>query len=495
MSLCQTCAMKHSSMEHFKEHKLKRCCPVHSDGLATHICKDCYQPVCTKCILVQHSDHQNKIVKHEEGVTEFDAECKNLIAEVNKVGAIIRENRTLDIAEMEKSDLIEKEISDKRAFHLKKAKEAEDILKELQQINGNDRYKILESYSKAVDEYEGVRKSLSTEVDKMKEGEISSFKMSKQEGEHFIKNTKALMRPRFRVIPFVLSKPGSDHMVTRIEVPIPMELDMPCSKVITKWLNEPQLVKNFDIYKSVGSKFPEQVQCVGESATVIADRKLENLPLIDQDGALKGQVPTVPESGKVTGLSVFEDTLFVAQQRCVNEYQLSNITHIVKSYFPNIKSIYGVLAVTKKLLAISDYYSGAVYEYRTESNITKEVLSGLKKPSYISKDEEDSLYIVTIEGDDKINIYNKDWKIMKTVGILHPKATVVIMKSLLVADRDSNRISQYSLDGKFQLHRLHEKHGILHPVGLAYNMQHLLVLERNNPSHYHLKYFKVFEST
>ena len=157
--------------------------------------------------------------------------------------------------------------------------------------------------------------------------------------------------------------------------------------------------------------------------------------------------------------------------------------------------MYGVLAVTKKLLAISDYYSGTVYEYRTESNITKEVLSGLKKPSYISKDEEDSLYIVTIEGDDKINIYNKDWKIMKTVGILHPKATVVIMKSLLVADRDSNRISQYSLDGKFQLHRLHEKHGILHPVGLAYNMQHLLVLERNNPSHYHLKYFKVFEST
>ena len=73
--MCESCNNKHSKM--FKGHAVFEMCEKHEDGI-THLCKKCVRPLCMKCGVLDHDEHQDYFVDYNKGTKELREEVKTL---------------------------------------------------------------------------------------------------------------------------------------------------------------------------------------------------------------------------------------------------------------------------------------------------------------------------------------------------------------------------------------------------------------------------------
>ena len=73
--LCEPCKKNHSDIEDFKSHSVFDLCQVHDEGI-THLCKQCVKPLCTRCMLLDHTEHKKHFVKYEKGIEELQNDAK-----------------------------------------------------------------------------------------------------------------------------------------------------------------------------------------------------------------------------------------------------------------------------------------------------------------------------------------------------------------------------------------------------------------------------------
>ena len=81
--LCDLCSQKHNKLTIFANHHLYKFCPIHADGMAAYLCVKCVQPVCSTCIMLEHSEHETDIRPYTEGKQEFIAHIKDIKADLN----------------------------------------------------------------------------------------------------------------------------------------------------------------------------------------------------------------------------------------------------------------------------------------------------------------------------------------------------------------------------------------------------------------------------
>ena len=78
--LCEDCSLKLNKVKTFKEHKLFKLCHKHKEGMITHLCMKFVQPSCSKCVMMEHLDHEADIEMFDEGtklikenITQYEA--------------------------------------------------------------------------------------------------------------------------------------------------------------------------------------------------------------------------------------------------------------------------------------------------------------------------------------------------------------------------------------------------------------------------------------
>ena len=68
--LCQHCFDNHSKVKRFKDHTVLTLCLKHNEGVF-QVCTKCVMPVCFKCLILDHSEHEDMVVGCEEGIKEI----------------------------------------------------------------------------------------------------------------------------------------------------------------------------------------------------------------------------------------------------------------------------------------------------------------------------------------------------------------------------------------------------------------------------------------
>ena len=69
--ICPGCLEKHNRIQGFVNHKIYSVCPVHQEGVITHVCVTCVKAVCSLCIFQHHSSHADYVVTFDDGIKEI----------------------------------------------------------------------------------------------------------------------------------------------------------------------------------------------------------------------------------------------------------------------------------------------------------------------------------------------------------------------------------------------------------------------------------------
>ena len=113
-------------------------------------------------------------------------------------------------------------------------------------------------------------------------------------------------------------------------------------------------------------------------------------------------------------------------------------------------------------------------------------LSGSSSVSY-SFYNNSTHYLVCQQGLHTISVYNSSWELVSSFGgrgrgdgyLYNPFAAIMSYNNtILVSDRNNNRISIFTADGVFLYHLLTQSDGIYRPIALSYYKPYLWVVNR-----------------
>ena len=134
--LCLVCREQHDDMQVFTGHTIsdidtredQQICEYHGEDI-THLCRQCISPLCIKCMFIDHTHHKNHFMKFTDGIGAINCDLQE------KVKLYISElDKTFETTK-EKYELVKElktELENRKAFHVKKVREASKVLKQLE---------------------------------------------------------------------------------------------------------------------------------------------------------------------------------------------------------------------------------------------------------------------------------------------------------------------------------------------------------------------------
>ena len=162
--LCEDCSLKHNKVKTFKDHKLCKRCPKHKEGMITHLCMKCVQPSCSKCVMMEHLDHETDIEMFDEGMKQIKQTISQYETGIEAKVQTIRKWKDEDREKLENIEKTISKVEDIREYYLQKAKEAEDVLKILSK-NKEKGQKLQKEYEMKMNEFRTVRDALKRSQD------------------------------------------------------------------------------------------------------------------------------------------------------------------------------------------------------------------------------------------------------------------------------------------------------------------------------------------
>ena len=256
--LCEDCSLKHNKVKTFKDHKLFKLCPKHKEGMITHLCMECVQPSCSKCVMMEHLDHEADIEMFDDGMKLIK---ENITQYENDIEVTVQNIRKWKDEDHEKLKNIERTISKVegiREYYLQKTKESEDVLKILNKDKERGQEKQKE-YEVKMNEFKTVKDALRRSQD-VNNNNLDAFKSLKNEINmklHEIKQEKL----RFNPEEINIFDPRANENVT--------------SKINNKpeiYLQKPELVKSISCYGNQEWSRPFNISRVDDDCVLISDR-------------------------------------------------------------------------------------------------------------------------------------------------------------------------------------------------------------------------------
>ena len=141
------------------------------------------------------------------------------------------------------------------------------------------------------------------------------------------------------------------------------------------------------------------------------------------------------------------------------------------------------IAMDKETLLLVNWGSklsakGSVFTYNLSDGHEEVKVSNLKNPTSVVRAEtnDGSIYVVCEQNAHRINIYNSSWSLQRSIGLqgsadgrldMPQCAIVTPWHTILVADRDNDRVTEFSMDGRFVRHLLTKEDGVRKPRRLS----------------------------
>ena len=132
--LCGDCETKHHKIKTFKTHVILELCHQHLEGIS-HVCMQCVQALCIKCIVLDYEDHKHQVEEYNEGM-------EKLKSEFEMINSKLKEKTT-------KVDRYQQEIE----IQIKNAKKDEESMKK-------KRAALMEQIGKIDSQSEGCRENI-----------------------------------------------------------------------------------------------------------------------------------------------------------------------------------------------------------------------------------------------------------------------------------------------------------------------------------------------
>ena len=495
--LCDPCKKKHGDIEDFKTHFVFELCQNHEEGI-THLCKQCVLPLCTRCMLLDHTEHKNHFLKYEKGIEELQNDAKGIQGKIKKEVAAADKNHdgmiakyckmTLveDVCHEQKQNLtntlrVEDEIFKKKVADLEAAyqdrknhleqrmKEADEILKEAE-----DQRKIFtnltELYNKERNECTVVTASLSSLINN-KSGFCDKYQKIKVKADQCLVDMKKVSQVEYK-LPKLLEPPY-----------VEMLKPVATNKVMNLKVNKTLLTIN----KTDQIEGKWAITFIGTDVLLATENKPYRVIRLDMQGRVVNWYYPQDTDKKVNGLFVYNNDVYMLQYNTITVVPHRNEKTIV--YNLNIDSMWGILVKDKYTIIISQAKNpGNIYKYDTKTDKAVVVVGGLDRPNYMSmmKTKEGFKYIISVEAGHCIKVYNSAWELLHSFGCrgtgngqfgqYSPMATTVTdMGTVLVADQGNHRISHFTIDGQFLSQVVTQDDGIELPIGLCYKRPYLWV--------------------
>ena len=485
--ICEECSEKHKIMKTFKDHKIYKLCDKHKDGMITHVCIKCARSACAKCVMTEHFDHEAEIEKYQEGINVLRQKISKYEEDVDEIMKSVSEWQDQDRNELVNIKTAIDKVKDIRAYYLEKAKEATEILENLQSKEAQGQ-EIDKTYEKKVKECENLKTLLQRSSYDLGNGDLENFLDVKNKAEKLLDEVK---QENIRLAKEQLSifDPWRGE-----------EIKLTGTKPV-RYLETPVFEKTVSYAGNQQWQRPLNISSVDSDCVIVTDWDKSEVICVYSPTSGKPPVRIPAQYGQLRDACVYQEYLYTAYSGCITKRTFNNGAAGTEiKYNPNITNIYSMLVVNDSCEVLV-CNSTRVVEYNPNNNTTKEAVSNLDCPVQVSlmKREDHILYLVTCRGNrNDISVYDDQWNQLFTFGrrgnadgqLNSPWSTAYTTEGILVSDTSNHRVCLFSFDGKFIKHILTNKDGIKNPMGLFFLSPYLWVTSHSFPS---VKCFKLCE--
>ena len=445
--LCERCKTKHNKMKTFKSHVILELCHQHLEGIS-HVCMQCVQDLCIKCLVLDHEDHEHQVEEYNEGKEKLKSELYKMNIELQERTIMIQEHQK-DI-KVQKNDAVQnvKALQNKRDALLKQIGEIDKAL-----VNANARVKNLNEDVKMFNELSDKCVVTSKNVNELLQSP------NEQIFQRFLKQE-------------ILIKQLLDRIKTENKLILNKNVE---------WLSKPLLQTEFSTLEEFKIENPAGIKTIDSNLFVCSDINTNRFVVFDNKGTVIRNFEGQKEHGKVKCVDVYKHNLYLAQEKqimCITNFNTRNESKLI--FLPKINKLYRMAAANDTILICTDCDEGSVYEYNTEDDTTKMVIQDLRNPSYINVDhtQQGTRYILTLEFQ-SVKIYNESWDLLITIteDINDPYDTAPCPGGFLLADMGSNKVTLYSYRGNILRTVLTEEVGLEGPRSVTLNHPYIWVAE------------------
>ena len=153
--LCNSCIDKHSELEQFKNHSFEQICQIHPEGIQSYICLKCVEPVCSLCILINHSEHEKDVKTCNNGIVSLKANISEWTKEAREKLKLAKDRHEKNKKNMDKTDELEANVKELIKEYTKRQDEANRILVDIQS-HSKSRRDILNHDENEIEKYQGL---------------------------------------------------------------------------------------------------------------------------------------------------------------------------------------------------------------------------------------------------------------------------------------------------------------------------------------------------
>ena len=464
--LCHDCSESHSKVKRFKDHHVLQLCVIHYEGVS-QICLQCVKPVCFKCLVLEHQEHEDKVVLYEKGT-------KLLRENINRMHAQLEENISCINEKIKEDDLKIIAAEQMVRKYKSKQKELEKQTKECKLI--------IEVIQKQYSDKENIQKEREEQRAAAENNRklVNELKMLDKSGDehmlsHYVELTKSANTCLGKCVSEVKKNPSLIATILNINKNKQLVL-------------RPERVTTIRSNKTLKLKDVTSGTSAWDNSIIIADHGQHQVTQINHKGETEGIYPLQEEYGELWEVCVHGSTLYIGQEDGISQIvDINEPNSPIRKYRLQQGRLSGMCVVSHTKLLYNDVDGGKVYQYDPHDQSTKQVLEGLNQPAYITTLINDMgvQYIVTLQGGHCLKVYNSKWQYKYTIGkgegsgdgyLLYPGGTVRTDEGILVADTGNDRVCLFDLRGKFVRHYLTEDDGIDDPNVMVYMPPYLWVL-------------------
>ena len=473
--LCDNCRKSHNKVNTFTDHHLFELCPKHKDCMMAHVCVRCVQPVCSTCVIEEHSEHEEHIQPYTEGKKEIITNIERLQSQVRK-----------------KEDLYQYFIKTEKE-KIKNISKAEHILDEMIQIAKEN-----------LEHLNEFREKENMIIKKSEKGQLEIVQMNKQLTELLTRVHKdefngfsclevQTLLSNVHLSPgnVYLQHPASQQIMSMTDfiklesLPKIFKGRIIPMKVTFK---EPEFVKTVSCPQNGGWSWPFNISVVDENSVIITDREKGTVAKAYQTDEPPRKVPVPTGYGKIQDTLLLGDYMYFIFKDCIVEKPKSgrNREIILK---PGLCDIRQCVIISEGCFVL--LCETQIHTFNSNTNMTRKVVDNLPSPRSLSLGytEGEEIFAVTCDGTHSVLIYNKAWKKLHTLGgygfsdglFKKPFDTAFTPDSIIVADAANHRISLFDFNGKFMKHLIDELSG--YPAGIAFNYPYIWISQHSKDAY------------
>ena len=204
------------------------------------------------------------------------------------------------------------------------------------------------------------------------------------------------------------------------------------------------------------------------------------------------------EAIAVTGLLLFNNNLYVIHYNgTLLEVNINNTNTVQVYQVPDVEvmvnsgslSYHPSVITHPDLLLLADWEKGEIFSYNVTSKNKQVHLTGLSFPTSVSFMNYNShLYYVVCESfRHQVRVYNSTWSLYQTLGgtwgsgdghFSFPKSAIGLPDGLvIISDYYNNRVSLFTIQGKFVRHILTPSDGLSGPQDMSVSLPYLWLLD------------------